>query len=599
MSPRRAPSFSIVIPVKDDAVGLARAVGSVLAQSVDDFELIVVDDGSVEPACIPRDERILLLRSDVARGPAGARNLGAAAAVGRHLAFCDSDDTFGFARLAHAMEGHRHGATVVVCQQSKEPRDLVALKEMTTFTPHLGCISIERTAWKPLDERYTACEDVEWWIRVGRHLAPSFIDQHDYNFIGTEHPRELHSTAARLAFSHLLLSDHADFFQAHPGARAFRLRRIARFEAGLGCRGAAVRAAFSSFLADRRQTVSVESLRLGMALLRSPSDRPQDPIVQLAPIPRRQAQSWVPLRHGGPDSRLSYADKAVAAAARLGRVLPRVARGYLRRSATLGSERVLARTRWGSFVVGARDTRLLAPYFDEPLETAILARLLEPGSVFVDVGANRGWFTHMAAARVGRNGRVFALEPDGRMLTRLAEMADVNRWTNVTIVPAALSDKTGQAVFKAVADPALSYLAEESAGDGDGVRVPTLSFEDFAIGQGLVGVDAMKIDVEGGEVRVLKGLKRWLSTSSARPILLVEVEAQHLVRAGTSIQTLLESAPDGYISLKIDYEEGGLGRDAFTGASFAGRNVLMVPVEKIGQLFFKIHRETCPAALQY
>jgi glycosyltransferase involved in cell wall biosynthesis len=91
-----APRVSVVIPVRDDGAFLDEAVGSVLAQSLEDFEVLVVDDGSAEPATVrlldgyERPKTRVLRRP--AEGVARARNAGFAAAEGRYFLPLDADD---------------------------------------------------------------------------------------------------------------------------------------------------------------------------------------------------------------------------------------------------------------------------------------------------------------------------------------------------------------------------------------------------------------------------------------------------------------------------------------------------------------------------
>ena len=91
-----APFFSVVIPTYQRAAVLARAVESVLAQTFDDFELIVVDDGSTDSTTDVLERlahpRLRALRRQHA-GVSAARNAGADTARGRFLAFLDSDDS--------------------------------------------------------------------------------------------------------------------------------------------------------------------------------------------------------------------------------------------------------------------------------------------------------------------------------------------------------------------------------------------------------------------------------------------------------------------------------------------------------------------------
>src|SRR3569832_1411270 len=91
------PFFSVVIPVYNRADVLGEALTSVLAQGEQDFEIVVADDGSKDnpAAVIDRlgDPRIRIVRQEN-RGGGAARNLGIDNALGRFIAFLDSDDVF-------------------------------------------------------------------------------------------------------------------------------------------------------------------------------------------------------------------------------------------------------------------------------------------------------------------------------------------------------------------------------------------------------------------------------------------------------------------------------------------------------------------------
>ncbi|HUB85930.1 MAG TPA: glycosyltransferase family A protein, partial [Rhizomicrobium sp.] len=101
MSP--APFFSVIIPVYNRADVLGRALQSVLAQSFQDFEIVVVDDGSRDdPRAVVEaigDRRIRYVRQEN-KGGAAARNRGFDEACGQFVALLDSDDRF----LPHHLE---------------------------------------------------------------------------------------------------------------------------------------------------------------------------------------------------------------------------------------------------------------------------------------------------------------------------------------------------------------------------------------------------------------------------------------------------------------------------------------------------------------
>ncbi len=96
--PTKRPRVSVVLPFHSDKVSLAAAVESVLAQTLQDFELLIVDDGSKEVDAIVeldlRDDRIEITRHGENRGVAAARNTGISRARGDYVAFLDSDDVW-------------------------------------------------------------------------------------------------------------------------------------------------------------------------------------------------------------------------------------------------------------------------------------------------------------------------------------------------------------------------------------------------------------------------------------------------------------------------------------------------------------------------
>ena len=105
-----SPAVSVVMPLFDKADRVGAAVASVLAQGAEDFELLVVDDGSRDGGgAVVRavgDPRVRLLRQEN-RGAAAARNRGIAAARGRLVAFLDADDAWDAGFLGTVLELER------------------------------------------------------------------------------------------------------------------------------------------------------------------------------------------------------------------------------------------------------------------------------------------------------------------------------------------------------------------------------------------------------------------------------------------------------------------------------------------------------------
>jgi len=115
MSPSgRVPSVSVVIPTYNRLALLVDAIDSVIAQTMTDWELIVVDDGSTDGTtdflaqATPNDPRIRSCDNKRAKGPGGARNTGVAMARGEIVAFLDSDDRWLPEKLEVTFERFRH-----------------------------------------------------------------------------------------------------------------------------------------------------------------------------------------------------------------------------------------------------------------------------------------------------------------------------------------------------------------------------------------------------------------------------------------------------------------------------------------------------------
>src|SRR6185312_8497302 len=98
----------------------------------------------------------------------------------------------------------------------------------------------------------------------------------------------------------------------------------------------------------------------------------------------------------------------------------------------------------------------------ETAELRFIQERLRPGDVFVDIGANGGIYTVIAAKKVGASGRVLAFEPGPRNLELLKRNLALNGLTNVTIVPKAVSNTAGAAALAISRDGAMNSLAKTS-----------------------------------------------------------------------------------------------------------------------------------------
>jgi FkbM family methyltransferase len=174
----------------------------------------------------------------------------------------------------------------------------------------------------------------------------------------------------------------------------------------------------------------------------------------------------------------------------------------------------------------------------EPRETLLVKRYLHPGMTFVDVGANVGYYTALAATQVaGGAGRVVAFEPSLYAFEKLKRWVEGNRLEHVTAVNAGLSDSSGKTkIYLGIGSDnhTPTMVAHENANATE-VSIVTLDAEAERLG--LDRIDLIKIDVEGHEPKMLAGAKRLLKERRIRAVL-CEFNEHWLRKAGSSPQEL-------------------------------------------------------------
>ncbi len=176
--------------------------------------------------------------------------------------------------------------------------------------------------------------------------------------------------------------------------------------------------------------------------------------------------------------------------------------------------------------------------YDTDGEVAVFLSLLKDGMTVVDVGANAGMYALQAGVAVGSTGTVYAFEPFPDMYRRLSEHICLNGASNVLGVPVALADRDGVATFH------LGRMGSQGSlfrVDTDRtIQVETRTLDSFLAEKEVGRVDVVKVDVEGAEVHVLRGMHELLS-GAARPALMFEICAAHLKAAGFTPAELFDA----------------------------------------------------------
>jgi FkbM family methyltransferase len=153
--------------------------------------------------------------------------------------------------------------------------------------------------------------------------------------------------------------------------------------------------------------------------------------------------------------------------------------------------------------------RVTSPQGYEPETKALLSSFLKPGMVFVDLGANEGFFSVIASRLVGLTGRVLAIEPQARLEPVIRHNLKLNGGANVTLVQVAISDVSGATEFNLAPDTntGSSGLARATRYANPTQAVRTLTLDTCLREHSLAKVDVMKIDIEGYEYEAVLGAK--------------------------------------------------------------------------------------------
>lgn len=176
----------------------------------------------------------------------------------------------------------------------------------------------------------------------------------------------------------------------------------------------------------------------------------------------------------------------------------------------------------------------------EPYETSLVLSLLQPGDVFVDVGANIGYFSVLAASVIGECGKVFAFEPDPDNFRLLQANAALNGLQErISAAEAGLAETA--------ADGRL-FLSEDNLGDhqifGAGpernsVPISLVNGSQY-LGPRLQRLDLLKVDTQGSEYQVMAGLLPLLQSLPNVPRVIIELTPLSLRQGGASGRQLIE-----------------------------------------------------------
>lgn len=193
-----SPVVTVIIPTFNRCPLVGAAIESVLSQRYEDFELIVVDDGSTDgtAAGLAKFGSRLRLFSQANHGVSSARNFAAREARGHYLAFLDSDDLWHPKKLEIQADFMERNPRIKICQTEEiwirngtrvNPKSRHRKPSGDIFTPSLelclvspSAVMLTRELFNQVggfDERFPVCEDYDLWLRIAiNHPVPLIAD---------------------------------------------------------------------------------------------------------------------------------------------------------------------------------------------------------------------------------------------------------------------------------------------------------------------------------------------------------------------------------------------------------------------------------------
>lgn len=175
------------------------------------------------------------------------------------------------------------------------------------------------------------------------------------------------------------------------------------------------------------------------------------------------------------------------------------------------------------------------PY--EPLTTQLFEELVGEGDRVLDLGANVGYFSLLAARQVGAGGRVFAFEPEPDNFALLEETARRNDLAQLVPVQRACSDEAGEVILHLADRGKGLHTMGDVGGEWEGIPIEAVRVDQFLGDE--EPFDFVKMDIEGAETRAFRGMEGLLARRS-RVGLLAEVHPRALERAGSSVEEFVD-----------------------------------------------------------
>lgn len=227
--------------------------------------------------------------------------------------------------------------------------------------------------------------------------------------------------------------------------------------------------------------------------------------------------------------------------------IPGVFRVFIRLNSFFGQDELSVKIDGQKFYLRSDISPSVEESDIEPHVSSLFRSMLKEGMVVVDVGAAMGFYTLLAAKRIGNSGLCYSFEPDPYCFKTLVKNINVNSWNNVKPFQLALSDRNGKRRMRLF----MGFTSSKNIGGTYIANVVTL--DSFLK---TTDIDIVKIDVEGAEYEVLRGMKKILELGKVK--IICEVHPSHLLSLGYSTTDILDILKQYNYSIYLINEDSGL-----------------------------------------
>ena len=193
----------------------------------------------------------------------------------------------------------------------------------------------------------------------------------------------------------------------------------------------------------------------------------------------------------------------------------------------------------------------------DPAITALIKKNVREGMIVFDLGANFGWFSLIFSKLVGSSGHVYTFEADPTLIKTINENVKLNKLDNVTVIPKAISNKSGISEFSLDETYDTRNQLDAKSPKGKVIKIETISLDEFCNENGIKQVDFIKMDIEGSEPKAIKGMKK-IILSNPNLKIVTEFNQYAIKSVDSSPQEFLELLDEMGLEFKeIDEKDTG------------------------------------------